>query len=281
MTTTERKIGTPKGTNLIMDEEGRTYHVGIKAGEVANRIILVGEHARATRLSALLSDALCVGTTHRDFRSFTGTFEGKRTTVISIGMGFPMMDFAVREIAQVTTGDLSIIRLGTCGTINPNVSIGTISIAERSVFVGTDFNAFASSSGCPYEIGTRVLSASKALTERIKVQLAKSELPVVSGTDITCDTFYGGQGRHDAQFDDRNQQLLDSMQKQFPDSSSLQMETYQLFHLADIIRGRTIHAAALAIVLAQRHSNEFLPHNRKQELEQVCGISALKALVAS
>jgi uridine phosphorylase len=281
MTMTKSTIGTPKGTNLIMDEEGRTYHLGVKTGEVASRIILVGEHSRAKRVSQLLSDVQGVGTTHRDFHSFTGHLEGTPVTVISIGMGFPMMDFAVREIAQVTKGDLSIIRLGTCGTINRDIAVGTVAVAERSAFVRTDYTAFGAQNDFPYDISTRVLGASAALTANIDRELKKNQVPVVFGTDITCDTFYGSQGRHDSQFDDRNQHLIERLEQQFPKSSSVQMESYQLFHLADIVRGRTIHAAALAIVLAQRHSKDFLSPDRKQELEKLCGISALRALVAT
>jgi len=268
-------IAVPHGTNIITDEEGRTYHLGVMAGEVANRIILMGDLGRAQRIGSLLSGARQVGTTHRGFYALTGEFEDSTVTVMSMGMGFPMMDMAVREIAQVTAGDLSIIRIGTCGTIDPNISVGTVAIADRSVFVRTDYNKYDANTELPFDISSRILNCSAGLTTMLKAELPHH----ISGTDVTCDSFYSSQGRHDPQFDDRNQRLIETLRARVPDASSVQMETYQLFHLADIIRGRAIHAAALAIVLAQRNSTDFLEPDRKRELEMICGLAALKAIV--
>lgn len=262
-------------TNIIIDEEGRTYHVGVKPGEVANRILVMGDMSRARRIGALLSGAREVGTTHRGFYTVTGDFENVAVSVMSIGMGYPMMDFAVREIAQVTKGDLSIIRLGTCGTIDPTIKVGTVAIAEGSVFVHTDYNKFSTNAELPYAVSSRFLSASHILTSLLKIEIPQH----ISGTDATCDSFYGSQGRHDPQFADRNDLLIETLRKKIPNVCSVEMETYQLFHLADIIQGRAIHAAALAIVVAQRNSNDFLAPDQKYELEMKCGLAALKAIV--
>jgi len=274
----QAKVGTLQGTNIITDLEGRTYHVGVKSGEVANRVILVGELSRAERLAELLDGAKLVGTTHRAFHTFTGTFQDTPVSIISIGMGLAMMDFAVREIAQVTKGDLCMVRIGTCGTINASVPIGTLALAKQSVSLQTNYSNFEHSQDNCYLVGSRVLSASESLHRGIEQELSKQHVAFVSGLDITCDGFYATQGRHDVNFDDRNERLIEQLQTRFPGSVSLQMETYQLFHLADIVRRRRIHCTAAAIVLAQRNSTHFLQADKKQTLEQASGLAVLNAL---
>jgi hypothetical protein len=67
--------------------------------------------------------------------------------------------------------------------------------------------------------------------------------------------------------------------KLHPNTGSLQMETYHLFHLAKLNRSGSIRAAACAIVLAQRKSGAFLSNDRKHELEIKAGNACLEALV--
>ena len=279
----QRGIGIPKGTNIIQDDEGRTYHVGIKKEEISNQIILVGELSRAERLVKLLEPESVrqVGRTHRGFYTFTGTYKQEKITIMEIGMGLAMMDFAVREIAQVTMGDLKIVRLGSCGSINPNIPIGTVAVAENSVLVQTDYESFhkEKQKAQNYRIHKRVLSSSHSLLKKATSRLEALHIPYFCGVDITCDSFYASQGRVDKQFEDHNESLIESLQKKFPNSSSMQMETYQLYHLADILSGRKINACAVAIVVAQRNSTEFLSPQKRYEIEDKLGKVVLDCLV--
>jgi uridine phosphorylase len=65
--------------NFPIDLEGRTYHVSTKPGEVANRILTVGDLARATRIASLLeTEGLIKVESTRGFLTFTGTYKKKR-----------------------------------------------------------------------------------------------------------------------------------------------------------------------------------------------------------
>eukprot|EP00884_Botryococcus_braunii_P021186 jgi/Botrbrau1/7751/Bobra.0159s0180.1 len=95
--------------------------------------------------------------------------------------------------------------------------------------------------------------------------------------NASADSFYSSQGRTTF-FQDHNQDLLEDLVYQYPHLLSLEMETFHLLDLARCSLG-TIHAAAMAIVLAERHTNEFLDPAEAKHLELQGGLACLRALV--
>lgn len=110
----------------------RVYHLGIKAGEVANRIVsalilsrstanasrsvivqlTVGSPTRADRIAAYLdaSPQPFRLTTERGFTTITGRYKGVPISIISIGMGNSMVDFFIREVRECLSGDMLVVR---------------------------------------------------------------------------------------------------------------------------------------------------------------------------
>lgn len=127
--------------NFPKDSQGRTYHVGTKEGEVSNLIItgnepsnIVGDPARAKKIAENLESSQCFSS-KRGFLTITGIYKGKLISIISIGMGYSMIDMMVREVRAVTMGPLYIIRLGSCGGLGKDTKIGSISVLETGVLV--------------------------------------------------------------------------------------------------------------------------------------------------
>ena len=85
------------------------------------------------------------------------------------------------------------------------------------------------------------------------------------------------QGRLSTHFDDRNQELLSLLSTTHPNCLSLEMETFHLFDLARCSGGR-IKAAAMAIALAERYTNDFIAADQVEQLERQAGQAALTAL---
>lgn len=287
LTASETKsIGNPQDTNFPKDAEGRVYHLGLKKGEIANRILLVGDPDRAKLIVQCLDNPADTFTyaSNRGFTTYTGTKNGVPVTIMAIGMGMPMMDFAVREIRAITEGPLFLIRLGSCGTPSQDIPIGTLVVAEDSYGITTDYDAYhAGKNALPFKF-THTLAADPSLHNKLVEALIGNSVPVVTARDATTDSFYGSQGRLDDNFDDRNDSLMDRMLAEHPHTGSLQMETYHLFHLAKLneyAKGSMIRVAACAIVLAQRKSNDFLSNERKHVLEEKAGNACLEALSAS
>ena len=111
----------------------RTYHLGLRPGEVANRIVrfkyfrfffflfqsvragrkvTVGSRSRAESIASHLdaSPKPFVSHSERDFRTITGCYKGVPISIVSIGMGSPNMDFFVREVRESLIGDMVVIR---------------------------------------------------------------------------------------------------------------------------------------------------------------------------
>ncbi len=85
------------------------------------------------------------------------------------------------------------------------------------------------------------------------------------------------QGRVSGSFDDRNEDLLTTLTETYPNALSLEMETFHLFDLARCSGGK-IKAAAVAIALAERYTNDFIAASEIEKLEKQAGFAALTAL---
>lgn len=143
--------------NFPCDAEGRTYHVGTKPGEVANRIITVGDYTRARRIAASFDGGRAVfeHESGRKFLTLTGKYKDVPITVVAIGMGFSVIDFFVRECRAILKGEMVIVRLGSCGSLSNLADIGTVVVPFESVGILRNYDAFndhSTSSKIPYII---------------------------------------------------------------------------------------------------------------------------------
>jgi len=283
-----QKLDHIQNANFPMDPDGRVYHLGVKCGEVANRILSVGDTARAKLLTLFLDDPEHLHViSNRGFTVFTGRFKEVPISIIATGMGTAMMDFVVRECRSVVTGSMAIIRFGTCGTSQPSIPIGSIVVADHSILVRrnpdhwnvSQDGAVPSENVPAYEI-SRPVPADPLLCDTLFQRLT-NELGhiVVRGTNATGDSFYSSQGRHDPNFRDDNRKLLDNLMEMHSNLISLEMETFQLLYLARCSVSQSVRGAAATIVLAQRKSNEFLDNETKHELEKKGGTACLQSLI--
>jgi uridine phosphorylase len=277
-----------KDANFPMTDDGRTYHLGTRRGEVAPRVLSVGSVDRAAMLgAALLAPAdgaagLRQVLSKRGFLTVTGRFQGVPVSIVSTHMGVANMDFVVRECRAVVDGPMAVVRFGTCGAVQAPAKLGALLVATASIFVRRDPDAFgedgAASGRPPY-----VLSRPVAPDARLMALVAAAAADVVGadavvrGLNATGDTFYASQGRLTDGFGDRNEQLL--AQIAAAGAVSLEMETFHLLDLARCSKGG-LRAAALALALAERHTNDFIDPELMARREREGGEAALRALVA-
>jgi uridine phosphorylase len=251
------------------DDEGRVHHLSVKEGEVANRIISVGDPTRALALAALFDDnaeTLRVDS-HRPgaFTTFTGRFSGVPVSVIATGMGTPNMDFIVREARGVVSGPMAIVRFGSCGVVQADTAPGSICVAtEGSISVTRNVDAYLNPASAA--IGTArgynlSLPApaheglSQLLTECLSAAVGPDK--VSGGMNATCDSFYSSQGRASSHFDDRNDDLIKVLNQERAQVVTMEMETFQLLHLARCCNAREPIAAS-AVSTAMQHASDML-----------------------
>ncbi|KGG51906.1 uridine phosphorylase [Mitosporidium daphniae] len=279
---------------LPLNADGRLYHLGLKRGELAPRILTVGDYGRAERIAKeSLKNIVFQHTSDRGFSTWTGYFDGELVSIVSIGMGLPMMDFMLREARTIVDGPMAVIRFGTCGSLNAEDEIGSICVSTASCLVSRNPNYFiakrssaSSKTTTPYAV-SELEQSDTSLTSLLLSSLSEEkEVVAVSGINATADSFYSSQGRrvgdpasNTLYFVDENEELIDSLTRSTHPVRTLEMETFQLLHLANCASTTKIHATAMVMIVANRPKNLFaFSDERKELLERIAGRCALQAL---
>jgi len=159
-----------------------SIHIGAKKGDIAPSILLPGDPYRARFIAEnLMEDAVCFNEV-RGMLGFTGTYRGKSVSVMGTGMGVPSHSIYVNELIS-DYGVKTLIRVGTCGALQPNLELGDVVLAmasstdsqvNRLRFSGMDYAPTAS-----FEL---LLKAYQTATTR--------GATVRVGNILTSDTFY-------------------------------------------------------------------------------------------
>ena len=131
-------------SELILNDDGSIYHLCLKPGDIANTIITVGDQDRVDLISKHF-DTIEVRIQNREFKTHTGTLNGKRLTVISTGIGpdnidivfneldaLVNIDFTTRSVKETHT-PLTFIRIGTSGTVQKDIALDTLLISDIAV----------------------------------------------------------------------------------------------------------------------------------------------------
>ncbi|ORX94589.1 uridine phosphorylase [Basidiobolus meristosporus CBS 931.73] len=278
--------------NFPMTSDGRTYHVELKRGECANRVITVGDHARAKRMAKLFDPVPPVFeyTSHRNFYTATGRYKGVPVTVIAIGMGNALVDFFVREVRAVVDGPMCMIRFGSCGSLK-GAHVGNFIVPDSAVGIFRNYDYFLPDNEglLPYMI-TKPAPADSDVVALLENELTTvfGEEKVHKGLNINADSFYSSQGRIDENFVDHNEDLFDRIDKELPNAVSLEMENFILYHLANCsttaplaqkTAKKSISVGSTMMVFADRASNEFIDHSIVPALEMKGGRAVLEAIV--
>lgn len=161
------------------------YHVRVKRGEVGRFALLPGDPARVRMIGEHLKDARIVAS-HREFTVLNGYLDDEVVTVCSTGVGGPSAAIAVEELSRA--GVRTMIRVGTCGSIQREVKVGDLVVATAAVrldgvtkhYVMPEYPAAASP-----QVVYAVSKAARDLGFRFHIGLCAS-----------TDAFYIGQGRH-------------------------------------------------------------------------------------
>lgn len=203
-------------SELIINNDGSIFHLHLKPEQLADKVILVGDPGRVS-LVASHFDLIECDVENREFRTITGTYNNKRITVLSTGIGCDNIDIVVNELDALANIDfktrnekenlrsLTLVRIGTCGGLQPYVPAGTFIASEKSIGFDGLLNFYSGRNdvcdlafeeafkkhlkwnnllGAPY-----VIDANKELLNKIALN------DMVRGVTIACGGFFGPQGR--------------------------------------------------------------------------------------
>ncbi|MEM7350571.1 MAG: nucleoside phosphorylase [Acidobacteriota bacterium] len=102
----------------------------LRPADIASRVLVVGDPARAGKAALLLDEFEKVGE-NREYVTYTGHYEGRRVSIVSHGIGSAGAGLAFEELAR--GGARVMIRAGTCGAVNPALADGDAVIATGAV----------------------------------------------------------------------------------------------------------------------------------------------------
>ena len=131
-------------TELILTPQNRVYHINLTAQDIADDVIIVGDQNRVPQISKHFS-SIEFKTNHREFVTHTGTYKGKRITVVSTGIGTDNIDIVMNELdAAVNINPntrtlneihrtLNIIRLGTSGSLQADVPVNSLVVSSHGL----------------------------------------------------------------------------------------------------------------------------------------------------
>lgn len=203
-------------SELIINSDNTIFHLHVAPEQIADKVILVGDPGRVALVASHFDNIECE-CENREFKTITGSYKGKRITVVSTGIGCDNIDIVVNELDALANIDfktreekeklrsLTLVRIGTCGGLQPFTPVGTFIASAKSIGFDGLLNFYAGRNEvCDLEFedafkqhmhwnpqlcAPYVIDADKELVDRI----AGEEM--VRGVTIACGGFFGPQGR--------------------------------------------------------------------------------------
>lgn len=278
----EQKYFAP--SELPINADGSAFHLHLKPEHLANKVILVGDQGRVD-LVASHFDSIENDVQNREFHAITGMYKGKRITAQSTGIGCDNIDIVVNELDALANIDfetrlekpehrqLTFVRIGTCGGIQPETKIGSFVASVKSIGFDGLLNYYDGRNdvcdleleeafkkhmnwsplkGAPY-----VAVADTELTDRI----AGDDME--RGITIACGGFYGPQGRKiriPVQDPDQNLKV-ESFRYGDLKIRNFEMESSALAGLSSLL-GHS--AMTCCMIIANRHAKEMNTDYKKK-----------------
>lgn len=205
-------------SELIINPDGSVFHLHVSPEDLADKVILVGDPGRVELVASHFDTKEC-NIESREFHTITGTYNGKRIMVTSTGIGCDNIDIVMNEIDALANIDfntrtekekirqLDIVRIGTCGGLQPYTPVGTFICSEKSIGFDGLLNFYEGRNAvCDLAMERALLNhlgwtgnmcapapyiidADSELVERI------ADKDMVRGVTIACGGFFGPQGR--------------------------------------------------------------------------------------
>lgn len=265
-------------SELIINKDGSVFHLHVRPEQLADKVILVGDPGRVALVASHFEEKE-MEVESREFRTVTGTYKGKRITVISTGIGCDNIDIVMNEVDALANIDfqtrtekqqlrsLEIVRIGTCGGLQLNTPEGTFICSEYSVGFDGLLNFYEGRNAVcdlkmeralighlgwtgnmcqPYPY---VIKADENLVERI----AQNEM--VRGITVACGGFFGPQGRQlrVPLVDPHQNEKIESFEYEGMHITNFEMESSALAGLAKLMGHR---ATTTCMVIANRRAGK-------------------------
>ena len=265
-------------SELIINGDGSVFHLHVKPKYLADKVVLVGDPGRVGMVSSFF-DEIEYSVENREFRTVTGRYKGKRITVVSTGIGCDNIDIVLNELDALANIDfeeriakdefrqLELVRIGTCGGLQPDTPVGTFLCSRKSIGFDGLLNFYAGRnavcdlsferafvnhmgwSGNLCAPAPYVVDADEELADRI------SGGDMLAGITISANGFFGPQGRELRLplADPHQNKKIESFEYQGMRITNFEMESSALAGLSRLMGHK---AVTVCMVIANRRALE-------------------------
>ena len=265
-----------KESELIFNEDGSVYHLKLKPNNISDSIILVGDPQRVELISKYFH-SIEFSVSNREFKTVTGVYKNKRISVISTGIGSGNIDIVLNELDSLVNIDfetrnlkpkltkLNLIRIGTSGAIQKDIPVDSLLISSKAIDIDGFLNNYKINNDHTYNNADNYLNdykfnnqkllplcfnCSESLFEHFEI------ISDFSGVTVTCNGFYGSQGRS-IRIETSNQNFISEIKKiSFSNDNvtNLEMETAIIYGMSKILGHNAI---SLNAILANRENGTY------------------------
>lgn len=255
--------------NWIINPDKSIYHLKVRKEDLATTILTVGDPERVSMVCSRF-DKIETVKQSREFKTVTGYLGKKRISVISSGIGTDNIDIVLNEIDYLfninedgspksTTVSLDLIRLGTSGAIQKDIPVDQLLLSHWSLQAGGIFSFYQNAG--PFRIAlNKALGFDKDLSiyafEADDFLLKKfSTNDFLIGNTLTCNGFYGPQGRSTRIEENDMLSKWEAMRiAGIGKINNLEMETSGIYGMSKLLGHR---ALSINAILANRITNQF------------------------
>jgi len=268
--------------DLIVNADGSVYHLCMKPEDLSENIIVVGDPNRVGEISSrfqYVEHHAC----NREFISATGYYKDKRITALSTGIGTDNIDIVMHELDALVNFNLgtrqqhpvrksvNIIRIGTSGSIQPDVPVNTYGLATHAI--GLD-NLLYFYKGMDRVIDQEMTRSFLQQTdwhpglskpyfvEGSRKLIRKFLGEAVSGITVTAPGFYGPQGRR-LNLDLTDPAMLRKLQEFSYEGRRIvnfEMETSALYGLGALMGH---HMVTICAIIANRVTGIYVADHKQ------------------
>jgi uridine phosphorylase len=263
-------------SELIVNPDGSVYHINLKPGQVARDIIFVGDQDRVEKITQHF-DTIEFSTQKREFKSQTGTYKGKRITVISTGIGPDNIDIVMNELDALFNVDfetrkikkevtsLNIIRIGTSGSLQGHIPCDSIVMSQYGLGLDNMLRSYLIDAISETEIEEAFITQTQwdirkgrpyVITGSSKLVKQFESDTIFKGFTGTVGGFYGPQGRVirlEIQ-DPALNHKMDQFQYKGISMTNLEMETAAIYGLGKLLGHECL---SLNAIIANRATGTF------------------------
>ncbi len=285
-----------RNSELILNDDGSVYHINVKEEHLADTIILVGDPGRVEQVSSYF-DSIEHKRQNREFFTHTGTYKGKKLTVMSTGIGTDNIDITVNEIDAAVNIDLetrqpkpvrkslNLIRIGTSGALQEDIPVGTHLISEYALgFDGLmhfyQYNQSEEEALLNKKVNEQlhwnpklsepyIVKCSSKLMDKLGGEMTK-------GITATASGFYGPQGRRlrlNPSDPDINEKLT-AFQYENQRITNFEMETSALYGLGNLLGHNCITCCAIIANRIRKEYSDDHSKDVKNLIEKVLNVLA-------